>query len=130
MRSAAALVEMAALIAGGREGDAERLRALRDEALELAERDLRSYALVLEAQRLPRDDPARGARLEEALEQASVDPLEIAEAAGEVAELGVDPAAAANPDPARRRPRGRPDRGERGRRRGGARRDQPEGTPA
>jgi formiminotetrahydrofolate cyclodeaminase len=94
---AAALVEMAALIAGDHQAQAERLRALRAEALEHAERDLTSYELVLEARRLPRDDPARRERLEEALEQASADPLAIAEAWSEVAELGVDLAAAANP---------------------------------
>ena len=94
---AAALVEMAALIAGDHKAEAERLRALRAEALEHAERDLTSYELVLEARRLPRDDPARRKRLEEALEQASADPLAIAEAGSEVAELGVHLAAAANP---------------------------------
>src|SRR5918992_6099570 len=65
---AAALVEMAALIAGDRKAEAERLGALRAEALEHAERDLTSYELVLEARRVPRDDPARRERLEEALE--------------------------------------------------------------
>jgi formiminotetrahydrofolate cyclodeaminase len=94
---AAALVEMAALIAGDHETEAERLRALRAKALEHAERDLTSYELVLEAQRLPRDDPARRERLEKSLEQASADPLAIAEAGSEVAEMGVDLAAAANP---------------------------------
>jgi methenyltetrahydrofolate cyclohydrolase len=88
---AAALVEMAArLAAAPAPADAaQRAAALRAQALDLAERELSSYAPVLEAARLPRDDPSRPARLEEALLEASRTPLAIAEAAAEVAELGV-----------------------------------------
>lgn len=75
---AAALVEMS--------GD-ERAAALRERALELAEADLGSYAPVLEAQRLPADDPARAERLRAALSEASTVPLEVAEIGGAVAEL-------------------------------------------
>jgi formiminotetrahydrofolate cyclodeaminase len=81
---AAALVEMAAGIGGG---DAARARALRARALELAEAELTSYAPVLEARRLPADDPARPQRIAAALEQASATPREIAAVAAEVVEL-------------------------------------------
>lgn len=93
----AALVEMAARIAGDREAEAERLAALREKALELAEEELGSYEPVLEAQRLPRDDPDRPGRVAEALARASQAPLAIAEAAGEVAELGAGVATSARP---------------------------------
>jgi formiminotetrahydrofolate cyclodeaminase len=93
----AALAEMAARIGGDRDVEAQRLRALRAGALELAERELRSYEPVLEALRLPRDDPARQGRLDDALAEASLAPLAIAEAAGEVAELGAALAADATP---------------------------------
>ena len=75
---AAALVEMC--------GD-ERAAALRERALELAEADLGSYAPVIEAQRLPADDPDRPKRLRAARSEASTVPLEIAELGCEVAEL-------------------------------------------
>jgi formiminotetrahydrofolate cyclodeaminase len=93
----AALVEMAASIAGEQE-DASRSRELRGGLLELAERELSSYEPVLEARRLPRDDPARAARLDAALVEASVTPLGVAEAAAEVAELGVSVARASSKD--------------------------------
>lgn len=81
---AAALVEMAAGIGGG---DAARARSLRARALELAEQELSSYAPVLEARRLPADDPARPARIAEALHEASAVPREIVAVAAEVAAL-------------------------------------------
>ena len=93
---AAALVEMAAGLAGDSEA-AGRSSRLRAQALELAERELASYAPVLDALSLPRDDPRRSARLEEALLGASRTPLAIAEAAAEVAELGVAVARASSP---------------------------------
>ena len=83
----AALVEMSAGLAG-ETGAASRACELRGQALELAERELSSYAPVLEAARLPRDDPSRAVRLEEALLEASRTPLAIAEGAAEGAELG------------------------------------------
>ena len=93
---AAALVEMTAGLTGDA-GTASRANAVRAEALELAERDLSSYAQVLEAARLPRDDPSRAGRLEEALLEASQPPLAIAERAAEAAELGVAVARTSNP---------------------------------
>ena len=93
---AAALVEMTAGLTG-EAGTASRANAVRAEALELAERDLSSYARVLEAMRLPRDDPSRAGRLEEALLEASRPPLEIAEGAAEAAELGAKVARTSNP---------------------------------
>jgi methenyltetrahydrofolate cyclohydrolase len=84
---AAGLVEMAARISGG---ESERPRALRERALELAEAELSSYAPVLEALRLPREDPARAERLATALLEASRAPLEVSEIGAEVAELGLD----------------------------------------
>jgi methenyltetrahydrofolate cyclohydrolase len=82
---AAALVEMAAGI--GATGDADAARALRARALELAERELSSYAPVLEARRLPADDPARPARIAAALEEASAAPRELAAVAAELVAL-------------------------------------------
>ncbi len=83
---AAALVEMAAGI--GHAGDvAARARALRTRALDLAERELSSYAPVLEARRLPADDPARPARIAAALQEASAVPRELQAVAVEVVEL-------------------------------------------
>jgi methenyltetrahydrofolate cyclohydrolase len=101
----AALVEMVARIELNRADAAvrprpelpERLAALRALALELAERELESYGPVLAVLRLPRDDPDRAGRLDVALTQASEAPLAIAEAASEVAEIGAELAAAADP---------------------------------
>jgi len=64
--------------------------ALRARALELADADLGSYAPVLEAQRLPVEDPSRSERLRTALSEASDVPLAVAEAACEVAELAAE----------------------------------------
>ena len=82
---AAALVEMAAGISGS--ADAGRAGELRIRALELAELELTSYAPVLEARRLPADDPARRARIAAALEEASAVPREIGSVAAETAAL-------------------------------------------
>jgi formiminotetrahydrofolate cyclodeaminase len=93
---AAALVEMAAGLAGDAEA-ASRASGLRAQALELAERELSSYAPVLEAMRLPRDDPSRSSRIEQTLLEASRTPLAIAEGAAEIAELGAAVARASSP---------------------------------
>ena len=100
----AALVEMAARIElsgadGGdlTEGELDRTVELRRHALVLAEAELPPYAPVLEARRLPASDPARPGRIAEALEEASRGPLDIAETAAEVAELGGRVAGAADP---------------------------------
>ena len=81
---AGALVEMAAGIGDAVGADAARARALRSRALELAEQELSSYAPVLDARRLPADDPARRERIAAALEEASAVPREIAAVAGEI----------------------------------------------
>jgi len=83
---AAGLTEMAARFAQ-HEAPAARAAALRAEALALAERDLRAYAPVLAALRLPEDDPQRALRLAAALSDAAEPPLAIARAAAEVTEL-------------------------------------------
>jgi methenyltetrahydrofolate cyclohydrolase len=93
---AAALVEMAARLAGDTSA-ASRANELRAHALELAERDLSSYATVFDAMRLPRDDPSRSGRVEEALLEASGPPTAIAECAAEVAELGAEVSRATSP---------------------------------
>jgi formiminotetrahydrofolate cyclodeaminase len=89
---AAALVEMAASFASADE-IARRAKQLRQTLLDLAEQDLDAYAPVLEALRLPRDDPDRGARLEAAKSQAADTPFDIATAAAEVARLADEIAA-------------------------------------
>ncbi len=86
---AAALVEMAAGIAGVDDAAAT-ARSFRERALALADDELSSYAPVLEARRLPRDDPARAERIETALTEASGSPLAIAELAAETAALGAE----------------------------------------
>jgi formiminotetrahydrofolate cyclodeaminase len=82
---AAALVEMAAQLAGR---DPGRLAALRARALELAEEELSSYAPVLSAT----DADQRAA----ALVEASRSPQEVADIAAEVARLGAEVAQASN----------------------------------
>lgn len=99
---AAALVEMASGIEAGRGASSAgeipaRARAIREQAVVLAERELTSYAPVLDARRLDRADPERAARIEAALLEASRSPLEIAEAGAEVAQLGA--AVASDCDP-------------------------------
>jgi formiminotetrahydrofolate cyclodeaminase len=84
---AAALVEMAAGIGDAAGPDVVRARVLRARALELAEQELSSYAPVLEARRLPVDDPARRAWIAAALEEASAVPREIAAVAAEIVVL-------------------------------------------
>lgn len=75
----------------------ERAAELRAEALELAERDLVSYVPVLEAMRLPRDDPERAARIDAALSEAAEVPLAVARAALEAAEMADEVARTGNP---------------------------------
>ena len=84
---AASLVEMSAGIASA-DGAAERARALRFEALRLAEDELTSYAPVLEAQ-------TEADRMT-ALDAASKPPAQIAELAADVAELGLEVAGSAS----------------------------------
>lgn len=101
----ASLLEMAAGLELAREtpdpalseGLPERARELRAQALALADRDLSSYAPVLDALRLPAGHPERAQRLEAALTEASRAPLAIAETAAEAAELGARVTIASNP---------------------------------
>jgi methenyltetrahydrofolate cyclohydrolase len=94
---AAALAEMAARFAGDW-ALAHRARELRERALNLAEIELTAYEPVLEALRLPREDPDRAARLAAARTDASQSPLEVAQLGAEVAELAADIAQAGNPN--------------------------------
>ena len=52
--------------------------------------ELHAYESVLEALRLPRDDPERTVRVEKARAQASQSPLAIAKVAAELAELAAE----------------------------------------
>jgi formiminotetrahydrofolate cyclodeaminase len=87
---------MAALFADSRDG-AARAAELRAQLLAAGERELRSYAPVLEAQRLPSNDPSRRERITTALTEASEAPLAIARAGAEVSELAAALARAGNP---------------------------------
>jgi len=87
---AAALVEMAARFSPDREELAQRAAELRARALDLAEVELHAYEPVLEALRLPRDEPERAARIEEARATASESPLAIAGVGAELGELAAD----------------------------------------
>jgi formiminotetrahydrofolate cyclodeaminase len=94
---AASLAEMAARFAG--EWDvAHRARDLRTRALELGEIELDAYQPVLDALRLPREDPERAGRIDAARTEASQSPLEVAQLAAEVAELAADVAHTGNPN--------------------------------
>jgi methenyltetrahydrofolate cyclohydrolase len=85
---AAALVQMASAFAGpGATEVVSRASALRERALALGEQELRSYEPVLEALKLPRDDPERPSRLDAALSVAAEAPLELARAGAEIADL-------------------------------------------
>jgi methenyltetrahydrofolate cyclohydrolase len=95
---AAALVEMAANFADGRDDAFARAGELRTRALELAEIELHAYEPVLEALRLPRGDPERADRVSAAQTEASKSPLEIARIAADLAELAADLAQGGNPN--------------------------------
>ena len=86
---AAALVEMSARIGDDSGDSADRAAELRSDALRLAEQELTSYGPVLEA-KTPADRTT-------ALDGASEPPAQIAEAAADVAELGVKVAGSASP---------------------------------
>jgi glutamate formiminotransferase/formiminotetrahydrofolate cyclodeaminase len=83
---AAALGEMVAGLAGDPQA-AARATVLRAELVAAGERELNSYAPVLDAARLPKSDPSRKQRLDAALSEASETPLAIVRAASRVAEL-------------------------------------------
>jgi methenyltetrahydrofolate cyclohydrolase len=95
---AAALVQMVASFTPDRAEMAERAGELRAEALDLAEIELHAYEPVLEALRLPREDPRRADRVRVAEAEASRSPLEIARVAAEVAEYAAELARTGNPN--------------------------------
>jgi formiminotetrahydrofolate cyclodeaminase len=102
----AGLVQMAAGFTLARSEYAERhermaaMRAragdLRADAVSLAERELHVYGAVLDALRLPEEDPGRAERLDAALSDAADSPLAVARAAAEVAELAAEVARTGN----------------------------------
>jgi len=87
---------MAASFTADRSEKGLRASALRARALELAEVELHAYEPVLEALRLPPDDPERAGRVSAAQAAASESPLEVARIAAELAELAADLAEAGN----------------------------------
>jgi formiminotetrahydrofolate cyclodeaminase len=93
---AAGLVEMAARFTPGREDVVAEAGALREQLLDLGERELGAYEPVLEAFRLDAGDPDREARLREALSDAADSPLAIARAAGAAASLAAELAVTGN----------------------------------
>lgn len=93
---AAGLVEMSARFAVGREEIADAAGGLREQLLELAERELHAYEPVLETLALEAGDPDREARLREALSDAADSPLAIARVAGSVAVLAAELAQTGN----------------------------------
>jgi methenyltetrahydrofolate cyclohydrolase len=95
---AAALVEMAANFSEAHDDAFARAGELRTRALELAEIELHAYEPVLEALRLPREDPDRAARVSAAQADASKSPLEVARVGAEVAELAAELASGGNPN--------------------------------
>jgi methenyltetrahydrofolate cyclohydrolase len=105
--SAASLVEMAASFTLGRDDHshvhgrmsdvAARAGRLRAQLIALAERELHAFEPVLDAIRIPSEDPERDARVARALSDAAESPLGIARAAAEVAGLGAEVAADGTP---------------------------------
>jgi formiminotetrahydrofolate cyclodeaminase len=71
-----------------------RAAELREELLELGERELHAYAPVIEALRLPREDPLRAEQVAAARSRAAESPLAVARAAAEVASWRRRPRAA------------------------------------
>jgi methenyltetrahydrofolate cyclohydrolase len=89
---------MAANFADGLDPQFQRAGELRTRALELAETELHAYEPVLEALRLPREDPERAARVSAAEIEASKSPREIAQVAADLAELAAELAVNGNPN--------------------------------
>jgi methenyltetrahydrofolate cyclohydrolase len=83
---------------GDQEAVIERAALLRTRALELADVELHAYEPVLEALRLPQEDPARADRVAAAQLEASRSPLEIAEIAAELADRAEEIARTGNPN--------------------------------
>jgi formiminotetrahydrofolate cyclodeaminase len=76
----------------------QRAGELRSRALKLAEIELHAYEPVLEALRLPREDPERADRVSAAEIEASKSPLEIARVAAGLADLAAELARNGNPN--------------------------------
>jgi len=89
---------MAASFTADRAETAARATVLRGRALELAEIELHAYEPVLEALRMPRDDPRRADLVQDARTTASDSPLAIAGIGAELAELAADLARTGNPN--------------------------------
>jgi formiminotetrahydrofolate cyclodeaminase len=89
---------MAANFSEGQDASFARAGQLRTQALELAEIELHAYEPVLEALRLPREDPERTERIAATRLEASQSPLQIAGAAAEAAELAAELATMGNPN--------------------------------
>jgi methenyltetrahydrofolate cyclohydrolase len=89
---------MATNFTDGLVGEFARAGELRTRALELAEIELHAYEPVLEALRLPREDPQRADRVRTAEVEASQSPLEIARVAADLAELAAELAVNGNPN--------------------------------
>lgn len=89
---------MVAAFSADRQEVVRRTGALRERAVELAEIELHAYEPVLEALRLPREDPDRSARVRAAEAAASRSPLEIARVGAEVAEDAAELARTGNPN--------------------------------
>src|SRR5919197_1132935 len=73
-----------------------RAAELRADAVALAERELHVYGAVLDALRLPEDEPGRAERVDAALSDATDSPLAIARVGAEVAELAAEAASTGN----------------------------------
>jgi formiminotetrahydrofolate cyclodeaminase len=89
---------MAARFTEGHLATKHRADELRARALELAEIELYAYAPVLEALRLPRNDPERADLVDAARTEASKSPLEVARIAADAAELAAELVTAGNPN--------------------------------
>jgi formiminotetrahydrofolate cyclodeaminase len=89
---------MAASFTADLDPEFQRAGGLRTRALELAEIELHAYEPVLEALRLPREDPERADRVSAAEIEASKSPLEIARVAADLAELAAELARNGNPN--------------------------------
>lgn len=95
---AAGLVAMSArLSAEALRGTAARAEEIHRAIAPLAQADAEGYARVLEANRLPRDDPERAAALCEAQAVACEVPLAVARHAAEIAALAADLGERGNP---------------------------------
>jgi formiminotetrahydrofolate cyclodeaminase len=93
--AAAGLVAMAARLSPNLDGGedlAVQADGLAARAIELADADAEAYRIVLAAQRMPRSDPARAARISETLAAAAQPPLELVAVAERVVRLAASPA--------------------------------------